>query len=206
MNETVTGLINMYGYFGIFFLIFIENVFPPIPSEVILLFGGSLAVASGLGAFGVIAAATLGSLLGALMLYYIGYRFNAETLKKIFSGRAGRITRIKPEYVDISEKWFVKYRNKAVLLCRCVPLVRSFISLPAGFSKMNIPVFVILTLIGSAVWNTVLVLIGAALGETWTGALPYFERYAHIVLIAAIAAVAVFVLYRTMSRKKGKWK
>ena len=205
MNETVTGLINMYGYFGIFFLIFIENVFPPIPSEVILLFGGSLAVASGLGAFGVIAAATLGSLLGALMLYYIGYRFNAETLKKIFSGRAGRITRIKPEYVDISEKWFVKYRNKAVLLCRCVPLVRSFISLPAGFSKMNIPVFVILTLIGSAVWNTVLVLIGAALGETWTGALPYFERYAHIVLIATIAAVAVFVLYRTMSRKRGKW-
>ncbi len=206
MNETVTGLINMYGYFGIFFLIFIENVFPPIPSEVILLFGGSLAVASGLGAFGVIAAATLGALLGALMLYYIGYRFNAETLKKIFSGRAGRITRIKPEYVDISEKWFVKYRNKAVLLCRCVPLVRSFISLPAGFSKMNIPVFVILTLIGSAVWNTVLVLIGAALGETWTGALPYFERYAHIVLIATIAAVAVFVLYRTMSRKRGKWK
>ena len=206
MNETVTWLINMYGYFGIFFLIFIENVFPPIPSEAILLFGGSLAVASGLGAFGVIAAATLGALLGALMLYYIGYRFNAETLKKIFSGRAGRITRIKPEYVDISEKWFVKYRNKAVLLCRCVPLVRSFISLPAGFSKMNIPVFVILTLIGSAVWKTVLVLIGAALGETWTGALPYFERYAHIVLIATIAAVAVFVLYRTMSRKRGKWK
>lgn len=204
VNETVMGLINMYGYFGIFFLIFIENVFPPIPSEVILLFGGSLAVASGLGAPGVIAAATLGSLLGALLLYYIGYRFNAETLKKVFSGRAGRITRIKPEYVEMSEKWFVRYRNKAVLLCRCVPLVRSFISLPAGFSKMRLSVFVVLTLIGSAVWNTVLVLIGVALGETWTRALPYFERYAHIAVIVIAAAAAVFILYRIMRRKKDR--
>lgn len=202
MNDTIMGLINMYGYFGIFFLIFIENVFPPIPSEVILLFGGSLAVASGLNVPGTIISATLGSLLGALMLYYIGYRFNAEKLKKIFSGKIGKVTRIKPEYVDISEKWFVKYQNKAVLLCRCVPLVRSFISLPAGFSKMKMPVFIILTVIGSSVWNTVLVLVGVALGETWSKALPYFESYSHIALAVLAAAAALFVVYHLIRKKR----
>lgn len=201
MNDTIIQLISTYGYFAVFFLIFIENVFPPIPSEVILLFGGSLAIASGMSIPLTIACATLGSLAGAVMLYYIGYKFNAQKLKEIFSGRIGKITRIKPEYIDRSEKWFTKYQNKAVLLCRCVPLVRSFISVPAGFSKMRLSVFLVLTFIGSAVWNSVLIFAGVALEEAWVHALPYFERYSKIVLIAAAVVIAVIILYNIIRKK-----
>ncbi len=202
MNETIMELIRIYGYFGIFFLIFIENVFPPIPSEVILLFGGSAAIASGLSVPVTILSATLGSLLGALLLYYIGYKFNAVRLKQIFSGKVGKVTRIKPEYVDISEKWFTRYRHKAVLLCRCVPLVRSFISIPAGFSRMKPLPFMLLTAIGSAVWNTVLIFAGVALGEAWTNALPYIERYSQFVMIGAAAALAALIIVCVIRRKK----
>ncbi len=201
MNDTIIQLISTYGYFAVFFLIFIENVFPPIPSEVILLFGGSLAIASGMSIPLTIACATLGSLAGAVMLYYIGYKFNAQKLKEIFSGRIGKITRIKPEYIDRSEKWFTKYQNKAVLLCRCVPLVRSFISVPAGFSKMRLSVFLVLTFIGSAVWNSVLIFAGVALEEAWVYALPYFERYSKLVLIAAAVVIAVIILYNIIRKK-----
>lgn len=201
MNDTIIQLISTYGYFAVFFLIFIENVFPPIPSEVILLFGGSLAIASGMSIPLTIACATLGSLAGAVMLYYIGYKFNAQKLKEIFSGRIGKITRIKPEYIDRSEKWFTKYQNKAVLLCRCVPLVRSFISVPAGFSKMKLSVFLVLTFIGSAVWNSVLIFAGVALEEAWVYALPYFERYSKLVLIAAAVVIAVIILYNIIRKK-----
>lgn len=201
MNDTIIQLISTYGYFAVFFLIFIENVFPPIPSEVILLFGGSLAIASGMSIPFTIACATLGSLAGAVMLYYIGYKFNAQKLKEIFSGRIGKITRIKPEYIDRSEKWFTKYQNKAVLLCRCVPLVRSFISVPAGFSKMRLSVFLVLTFIGSAVWNSVLIFAGVALEEAWVYALPYFERYSKLVLIAAAVVIAVIILYNIIRKK-----
>lgn len=202
MNETMMGIIQAYGYYGIFFLIFIENIFPPIPSEVILLFGGSASAALGLSVPVTIMSATFGSLLGALMLYYIGYRFNAEKLKKIFSGRLGRMTRIKPEYVDISEKWFAKYQNKAVLFCRCVPLVRSFISIPAGFSKMRPLPFALLTAAGSAVWNSVLIFAGVALGEAWARALPYIDRYSRFIAVAAAAVLALLIASRVVSKRK----
>lgn len=204
MNDTIIELISTYGYFAVFFLIFIENVFPPIPSEVILLFGGSLAIASGMSIPLTIACATLGSVIGAVMLYYIGYKFNAERLKEIFSGRIGKITRIKPEYIDRSEKWFTKYQNKAVLLCRCVPLVRSFISVPAGFSKMKLPAFIALTVIGSTVWNAVLIFAGVALEEAWVYALPYFERYSKIVLVAAVVVIAGIIVYNIIRKKHRK--
>ena len=158
MQEWMLSFVDSFGYFGIFFLIFIENVFPPIPSEAVLLFAGALTLTTSLNVPGTILAATLGSLAGAVVLYALGRIFQAERLKKLFAGKFGKVTRLKPEHVEKAERWFLRYEAKAVLICRCIPIVRSIISVPAGFAKMPLPKFLILTALGSAVWNTVLVL------------------------------------------------
>ena len=145
MESLMLSVVENYGYIGIFMLIFIENVFPPIPSEAVLLFGGALTVSTALNAPGMIVAATIGSVSGAIVLYALGRIFKAERLRKLFEGKFGQILHLNPEHVDKSVVWFEKYESKAVLICRCVPIVRSLISIPAGFASMNIPKFLILT-------------------------------------------------------------
>ena len=177
MQQTVTELIGRFGYWGVFFLIFIENIFPPIPSEVILLFGGALTLSTAMEVPGVVAAATFGSLAGAIALYALGRALGLERLKKLFAGRLGRILHFRPEQVDQAFGWFGRYQNRAVFICRCVPVVRSLISIPAGCNKMGLPLFLLLTALGSAVWNTVLAWLGALLGTAWERALPdHFDR------------------------------
>lgn len=205
MQEWIISFVDQFGYWGIFLLIFIENVFPPIPSEAVLLFGGALTVTAAINVPITIVAATAGSLFGAIVLYAFGRIFQAERLKKLFAGRFGKVTHLRPEHVEKAEQWFRRYEGKAVLICRCIPLVRSIISIPAGFAKMPIPRFLILTLIGSAVWNTVLVCIGAALGTAWEKAMPYFDQYTHIVVaIIVVLVVAGIVFYLLRKRKKQK--
>ena len=204
LEETMLRIMNDYGYLGIFFLIFIENVFPPIPSEVVLLFGGAMTVLAGLNAPTVVIVATLGSLAGAVVLYLLGRILKAERLRKLFSGRFGQILRLKPEDVDKATAWFVKYEKKAVLICRCVPIVRSLISIPAGIAEMNMPLFLLLTAVGSAVWNTVLVTVGSFLGNQWENALPFFEKYSDVILVIAIILVVVFLIWWFGFRGRGK--
>ncbi len=205
MQEWMLSFVGQFGYFGIFLLIFIENVFPPIPSEAVLLFGGALTVTTAMHIPGTILAATGGSLVGAIVLYALGWVFQAERLKKLFAGRFGKITRLRPEHVEKAQRWFSRYQGKAVLICRCVPIVRSLISVPAGFAKMNLPWFLLLTALGSAVWNTVLVCAGAGLGTAWEKAMPYLDHYSYAVLIGLVVlalAGCVFLLIR--KRKKAQ--
>ena len=197
-------IMNDYGYLSIFFLIFIENVFPPIPSEVVLLFGGAMTVLASLNAPIVIVVATCGSIAGAVVLYLLGRILKAERLRKLFSGRFGRILRLKPEDVDKATAWFVKYEKKAVLICRCVPIVRSLISIPAGIAEMNVPLFLLLTTLGSAVWNTVLVCIGSFLGTQWEMALPFFDQYSNIILVIAVIAVVALAVWWFAFRNRKK--
>lgn len=204
MQDFMLELINDYGYLGIFLLIFIENVFPPIPSEAVLLFGGALTVGTAMDVPGTIAAATAGSLSGAIVLYALGRVFRPERLKALFAGRFGRVLHLKPEYVDQSVTWFTRYQSRAVLICRCIPLVRSLISIPAGFAAMNIPQFLLLTALGSLVWNTVLVMVGAALGAAWETAMPYLDQYTHLALIVILAAFLLYVLYSMAKEKRKK--
>ena len=195
MQQTVTELIGRFGYWGVFFLIFIENIFPPIPSEVILLFGGALTLSTAMEVPGVVAAATFGSLAGAIALYALGRALGLERLKKLFSGRLGRILHFHPEQVDQAFGWFGRYQNRAVFICRCVPVVRSLISIPAGCNKMGLPLFLLLTALGSAVWNTVL---------AWERALPYLTRYSRIILIVCILALAGYLIWMALGRKRPK--
>ena len=194
MRELLIEIINNYGYIGVTLLIFVENVFPPIPSEVVLLFGGFLTVHTGMSVPLVVLAATVGSLSGAAVLYILGRFLTKQRLKALVSGRAGKILHLRPDHVDVAGNWFVKYQSAAVLVCRCVPIVRSLISIPAGAAKMNPPLFFLLTGIGSLVWNSVLVCVGAFLGDAWETFMPYLNKFTDVmVVLLIIAGIICFV-------------
>ncbi len=204
MQEIILSVMGKYGYVGVFLLIMIENVFPPIPSEVILLFGGFMTTYTKLNIFGMVVASTLGSLFGAIILYYIGKIFNKDRLKKIISGRLGKVLRIKVSDIDSADNWFDNKGNKTVFFCRFIPLVRSLISIPAGMSEMPMVKFLLYTLFGSLIWNTVLVIVGSVVGENWTKIVGILDTYSHIVVIILfiIFVVGVYFFYRNRSNKK----
>ncbi|WP_168123924.1 DedA family protein [Paenibacillus sp. HB172176] len=201
MESWITDFMEQYGYFGILMMIALENIFPPIPSEVILTFGGFMTTYTKLTAVGVIVISTLGSLVGAIILYYIGMLLGVERLERIID-RWGRVLRVKKEDVRKADAWFDRYGYWAVLLCRMVPLIRSLISLPAGMSGMKLVPFLLFTTIGTLIWNTILVLVGAAVGDNWEDIVAFMDVYANIAYgIIALAIVAVIVLYIRRARK-----
>lgn len=206
MQDIIIEIMNNFGYFGVFFLIAIENVFPPIPSEVILLFGGFMTTYSKLNIIGVIIASTLGSLLGALILYYIGKILNKERLKKIVRGKTGKILRLKEKDIDKADEWFDAKGNKTVFFCRFVPILRSLISIPAGMSEMEMSKFLIYTAVGSAIWNTVLTISGSIVGDNWESIVDIFDKYSHITLIVLIILFIIFTIYYFKKRSNKKEK
>lgn len=206
MEELILSIMNQFGYIGVLLLIAIENVFPPIPSEVILLFGGFMTTYTELNVIGMIFFATLGSLIGAIVLYYVGKILNKERLKKIVSGKVGKILRLKNEDIEKADHWFDTKGNKTVFFCRFIPIVRSLISIPAGMSEMPMLKFLIYTTFGSLIWNTVLVVIGNRVGENWTSILDILDKYSHIVLVLLIiiAIVCVYLFYSKKLKKNKK--
>ena len=205
MEELILSIMNQFGYIGVLLLIAIENVFPPIPSEVILLFGGFMTTYTELNVIGMIFFATLGSLIGAIVLYYVGKILNKERLKKIVSGKVGKILRLKNEDIEKADHWFDTKGNKTVFFCRFIPIVRSLISIPAGMSEMPMLKFLIYTTFGSLIWNTVLVVIGNRVGENWTSILDILDKYSHIVLVLLII-IAIVCIYLFYSKKLKKTK
>ena len=203
MQELMIQLMGQFGYIGVFLLIAIENIFPPIPSEVVLLFGGFMTTYTELNIVGMVIASTLGSLLGAIVLYYIGRILNKERLKKIVSGKIGKVLRIKNEDIDKADHWFDTKGNKTVFFCRFIPIVRSLISIPAGMSQMPMGKFLIYTTAGSVIWNTVLVVAGNLVGEKWEDILQIFSDYSHITLVVLIIIFIIGVVwfYRSKSKK-----
>ena len=160
MENFVISIMNQFGYFGMFFLIFIENIFPPIPSEVVLLFGGFMTTYTKLHVALMIIFSTLGSVVGAIVLYYVGKILNKDRLKKLVAGKVGKVLRLKASDIDKADHWFDTKGNKTVFFCRFVPVVRSLISIPAGMSEMPMAKFLLYTTVGSAIWNSVLLIVG----------------------------------------------
>ncbi len=195
MQDFIISIMNQFGYFGIFFLIFIENVFPPIPSEVVLLFGGFMTTYTKLNIFLMIVFSTLGSVAGAIVLYYVGKILNKERLKKIVSGKIGKILRLKASDIEKADHWFDTKGNKTVFFCRFIPVVRSLISIPAGMSEMAMGKFLLYTTVGSAIWNSVLLIVGNKVGENWESILGIMDQYSHIVLILLIILFIAFLVY-----------
>lgn len=205
MQEFILSIMNQFGYFGVFFMIAIENIFPPIPSEVILLFGGFMTTYTNLNIIMMVISATLGSLFGALLLYYVGKIFNKEKLKKIVSGKVGRILRLKTTDIDKADNWFDTKGNKTVFFCRFIPLVRSLISIPAGMSEMPIFRFIVYTLFGSLIWNIVLIVLGSIVGENWTSILNILNTYSHVVVIILII-IFISLLWLFYSKRRNNNK
>ncbi len=204
MEEWITNFMEQFGYMGIFLLIMVENLFPPIPSEVILTFGGFMTTKSSMNIFGVVAASTLGSVGGAIVLYYIGRVLSINRIELIVE-KYGKFLRIEKSDVHKANGWFEKYGAWTVFFCRFIPLIRSLISLPAGMSHMNMWLFLGLTALGTIIWNTVLVIIGASVGESWDSIVGYMDIYSNIVyaiLALLIIIVAVLFIKRRVMAKK----
>ena len=198
MENFVIEIMNSFGYLGIGLLILIENLFPPIPSELILTFGGFMTINTDMTIIGVIIASTIGSLLGAIVLYYIGKILNKERLIKIVESKYGKLLRIKSKDIDSADKWFDTKGNKTVFFCRFVPVVRSLISIPAGMSEMPMVKFIIYTLFGSLIWNTLLVCVGAFAGDKKDYILSIIDSASYLVLfgIAIIGLVFIYNFYK----------
>lgn len=192
----VVRLMEALGAPGVGLAIALENLFPPIPSEAILPLAGFGSSQGDLGLVEVILWATLGSLVGALALYGLGAWLGRERFRRL----AGRVPLVKVSDIDRTEAWFRRHGTKAVLLGRMVPIFRSFISVPAGIERMRLPVFVVLTAMGSAVWNTVFVLLGYHLGEQWHVVEGYVGIGSKVVLAGIALACVWFVVARVRER------
>ncbi|WP_160036982.1 DedA family protein [Paenibacillus sp. An7] len=203
MENWITSFMEQFGYIGIALIIALENVFPPIPSEIVLPFGGFMTTYTSLTVFWVIVAATIGSVVGAVILYGVGLLLDVERLEKIVD-RWGHILRIKKEDIHKADAWFDKYGYWTVLFCRMIPLVRSLISIPAGMSNMKFGLFLVYTTIGTLIWNTILVLVGATLGSNWheiTDFIGVYSNFAYAII--AIAGIA-FLIWFFRRNKKAK--
>lgn len=194
MQQWIIDIMNQFGYAGIALLIAIENIFPPIPSEVILTFGGFLTTYTQFKIWGVIIAATIGSLIGAVVLYLFGRFLSEERLGIILDGKIGQTLRFKKDDLHRANEWFKRRGKLTVLICRCIPVLRSLISIPAGMAKMSWGLFLIYTIAGSFVWNTILVHLGAAAGASWQNIVTGTNTYAHIIVIVLLGVFAVLAL------------
>ena len=218
LEPIIEGILNtcvnagFWGYIIIALLIALENIFPPIPSEIILGLGGALTAqgvsesGASLSIPGVIIAATIGAYSGAILLYLAGRFFNEDRLTRIVEGKIGKILRLKGEDISKAIRWFEKRGEVSVLICRCVPIVRSLISIPAGTCKMAFAKFTAFTLIGSTVWNTVLVFCGNMLGKNWRLILEYLDVYKYAVLAILIVIFVAIVVYHFFLKDKIKAK
>ena len=206
MEQIIINAMEQFGYIGVFLLIAIENIFPPIPSEVILVFGGFMTTYTSLNIPIMIVAATLGSLLGAIVLYYIGKIFNKERLKRIISSKIGKVLRLKASDIEKADKWFDTKGNKTVFFCRFIPIVRSLISIPAGMSEMPMQKFLIYTILGSLIWNSVLIVVGSIVGDKWETIVGYLDNFSNIILIILVIIFVVAMYYWFVIRKKKQSK
>nr|WP_295971058.1 DedA family protein [uncultured Bacillus sp.] len=194
MQSWITDFMEQFGYIGIFLMIALENVFPPIPSEVILPFGGFMTTYTDLTIVGVIIASTAGSVAGAVILYGIGLLLDVERLEKIIN-RWGHILRVTKDDIHKADTWFDKYGIWTVLFCRMIPLIRSLISIPAGMSNMKFSLFLLFTFIGTLIWNIILVSIGAVLGENWGKITEIMDVYSNIAYVIIGIGIIVFLVW-----------
>ncbi len=188
-------MVSTFGYVGIAFLMFIENVFPPIPSEVIMPFAGSLAATGQMNVFLVFVAGTIGALAGAIFIYYIGIWLTEERVRAWIESY-GRYLLLSVKDYDKSMSAFNAHGEKMVLFGRVLPTIRSLISIPAGLNEMSMKTFLLYTTIGTAIWNVILLGAGYALGENWEQVLTFIDTYNYIFW----GIIGILVIYSIFKR------
>lgn len=195
MVDWIQNLMDSLGYPGIVLLMVLENVFPPIPSELILPSAGFAASRGDLSFVGVVLAGTLGSVLGTLPLYFIGRVFSEERLVA-WAERHGKWLALSGDDIRKADDWFDRHGPQAVLFGRMVPGIRSLLSLPAGMSGMALPTFLLYSAIGSALWAGVLTGAGYLLGDHYERVSEYVGPASTVIVVGLIVAAAVWVIRR----------
>ncbi len=201
--DQVISLMQTAGYPGIFLLMLLEGMLLPVPSEVVMAFGGFLASDGGLGpVLGipayliVLIAGSVGNLVGAYIAYMIGDYGGIPLIKKY-----GKYVFLNDNTVESVQKWFEKYGPISVFLTRLVPVFRTFISIPAGIAKMNRKLFLTYTFIGALIWDTFLIYLGWTLGKNWQEIMGTFTKYTDVAL-AALGLLIVYWIYRILVRRR----
>ncbi|WP_372443832.1 DedA family protein [Streptomyces adelaidensis] len=195
----IIGLMHLLGAPGAGLAVALENLFPPIPSEVVLPLTGFAASTGQLGLAAALLWTTAGSVIGALALYGVGALLGRDRTVAL----AARLPLVRISDIEKTEAWFLRHGTKAVFFGRMIPVFRSLISVPAGVERMLLPVFTLLTTLGSALWNTAFVLAGYSLGANWTEVTTIVSTYSKIVLGAAGVAVLAFILVRFLRGGNG---
>lgn len=199
----IQDLILALGYPGIGVIMLVENVFPPIPSEFVMPFAGFVAGQGKLTFLGVWIAGTLGSVLGAVVLYYIGLYLGDRVIRRVLR-RYGKWLTVSEADYDRALKFFAKYGSSIVFFGRLMPIVRSIISIPAGAQKMPMPQFLVFTTLGSAIWSGLLTYAGMLLGENWEDVTLFIETYQEITVLAVAIATIIVLLWLIFSRRRSR--
>lgn len=197
MFEWIEGIINGVGYPGLLFLAFIENIFPPIPSELIMPFGGYLARKGEMNFWLVVLFGTLGATLGSLPLYYAGRAYGEKRLKK-WADKYGKWLGVDASDITKSKKWFVRHQTFSVFWCRMVPGIRSIIAIPAGLNNVPLPSFLGLTFAGCFVWTLFLATLGYFLGE----AFRKVDKFLGPVSWVVIGGILAWLVWRGFQKRK----
>lgn len=193
MAKWIMDMITATGYFGIVVLMVVENVFPPIPSELIMPLAGYMATQGSLAFMGIVIAGTIGSVVGALPLYYLGRKIGEERVKAL-ADKHGRWLTVSRKDIERAKGWFDRHGGMAVLICRLVPGVRSLISIPAGIDRMNIMSFLIYTVIGTGLWTALLAYLGYFLGRNFRQVSEYLDPISWIVVGGIVVLYVVRVI------------
>lgn len=197
MTKWITSVIEGFSYAGVAFLMFLENVFPPIPSELIMPLAGFVSTQGKLSFIGIAIAGTAGSVLGALPLYALGRLAKEDRLRGWLENR-GHWIGVSPDDLTKAQDWFSRHGGKTVLLCRVVPGVRSFISIPAGIARMNLGIFLVYTTIGSAVWATALAYAGRMLGQQY----EQVETFIGPISMVILGGIALMLIVRGIRQRR----
>ncbi len=193
----MVDLMDRLGLVGAAIAVGLDNLFPPIPSEIVLPLAGFAASQGIFSLEGALIATTLGSVIGAAILYWLGRGFGRDRAVWVFD----KTPLLKVSDLERTEAWFAKHGGKAVFFGRMVPIFRSLISLPAGVEKMSFAYFMALTTAGSLIWNSIFVIAGYRLGSNWESVEPYASVFQKVVIAAVLVVIVVFVVVRLRERR-----
>lgn len=206
VSNFIENTIVTLGYPGIFFLMLLEGLLLPIPSEVVMAFGGFLAFQSrlpaelGIPAFILLLiAGSVGNMVGAYLAYLLGDYGGIPLIL-----RYGRYVMLDRKSIDKTQQWFERYGNSSVFLTRLVPVFRTFISIPAGIAKMNRSHFLLLTLLGAVIWDSILIYLGYLLGPNWNNIIDAFNKFTDVALVALAAIIVWWVWSKVTKRNANK--
>jgi membrane protein DedA with SNARE-associated domain len=200
MAEWIAQTMASLGYLGIGLLMFLENLFPPIPSELIMPLAGFTAAQGKLELVPAIAAGVIGTVLGALPWYYVGVVLGENRIKS-WLGKYGKWIGISVEELDKTQRWFGRHGTKAIFWGRLVPVIRTLVSLPAGFSRVTLPTFLVFSTLGITAWTALLTFLGYKLGQNY----GLVEKYIYVISKGVVAAILItfgFWLYRVIRRNR----